>query len=252
MKKINPTRIPFVLSLCIHAALFVLLLGQHQTEQKHLILEKKPHKIVQAVAVSEKQLKKEIQKIKSIEQAKRKAEIARAEKIKRERELARKKVLEQKRLAQLKKKQAEEKKRQDILEKKQKIEEAKRIKELKELEAKQTQEDIIRKEALARLAQIEGEVDKYKAQIIQAISQRWLIPEDSDETMTCKLHIRLGPGGVVLAVELMKSSGDTALDRSAKMAVFKASPLPVPTEPDIFDRFREIDLTVRPEGLLSG
>ncbi len=59
--------------------------------------------------------------------------------------------------------------------------------------------------------------------------------------------IRLGPGGAVLNVQVSRSSGDPALDSSARAAVFKASPLPVPNDPDLFNQFREIRLTVKPE-----
>jgi colicin import membrane protein len=37
------------------------------------------------------------------------------------------------------------------------------------------------------------------------------------------------------------------LDRSARAAVFKASPLPVPKEPDAFEAFRQFILKVKPE-----
>jgi colicin import membrane protein len=45
----------------------------------------------------------------------------------------------------------------------------------------------------------------------------------------------------------MRSSGDTLLDRSAQTAIFKASPLPVPSNVETFNLFRDISLTVRPE-----
>jgi colicin import membrane protein len=38
------------------------------------------------------------------------------------------------------------------------------------------------------------------------------------------------------------------LDCSAIATVYKVSPLPVPTEPELFDKMREISLTVQPEG----
>lgn len=92
----------------------------------------------------------------------------------------------------------------------------------------------------------QGILDRYKAQIIQAIEQQWIVPEGADQSLSCVLLIRLGPNGVVLSVSLVQSSGDVILDRSAQAAVFKASPLPVPKDPNQFAAFRELRLTVRP------
>ncbi len=92
-----------------------------------------------------------------------------------------------------------------------------------------------------------GEIDKYKALILNAISRQWILPEHADSTMSSQFRIRLAPNGTVLEVTLIKSSGDTILDRSAQTAIYKASPLPVPSDPVTFNVFREISLIVRPE-----
>ncbi|TAK72296.1 MAG: cell envelope integrity protein TolA [Gammaproteobacteria bacterium] len=99
--------------------------------------------------------------------------------------------------------------------------------------------------------QAQGEVDKYKALIMQAISERWIIPPQVDKKRSCELMIRVAPGGVVLDVQVTRSSGDVALDSSARAAVFKASPLPVPKDPDAFEAFRQFMLKVKPENVLS-
>jgi colicin import membrane protein len=98
-------------------------------------------------------------------------------------------------------------------------------------------------------AKMSGEVDRYKALIINAISQRWILPENVDSSLSSQFRIRLAPDGAVLEVSLTRSSGDPILDRSAQSAIYKASPLPVPNDPSIFSIFREISLTVRPENV---
>lgn len=95
-------------------------------------------------------------------------------------------------------------------------------------------------------ASAKGVVDKYKALILQAISQHWLIPANADKKRFAELLIRVAPGGMVLDVQLTKSSGDDALDRSARAAVWKSSPLPVPTNPDDFEPFKQFVLKVKP------
>lgn len=105
--------------------------------------------------------------------------------------------------------------------------------------------------AAAQNSQMQGELDKYKAAIIQAISSRWIVPPGVDNNAVCQLLVNVGPGGVVLSVQITAGSGNPVLDRSAQTAVLKASPLPVPTETSLFDEFRVIKLTVRPEGIVT-
>ena len=96
-------------------------------------------------------------------------------------------------------------------------------------------------------ARVAGEVDKYKALIIGAISRQWILPENANSSQSSQFRIRLAPNGAVLDVSLTRSSGDVILDRSAQSAIYKASPLPVPSDPTTFNLFRDISLTVRPE-----
>ena len=97
----------------------------------------------------------------------------------------------------------------------------------------------------------QGEIDKYKALIIQAISSQWIVPPNLPQNISCELDVRIAPGGVVLQVSIARSSGNPVLDNSAIAAVNKASPLPVPSVPGLFDQFRELHLTVKPDGSMT-
>lgn len=97
----------------------------------------------------------------------------------------------------------------------------------------------------------QGQIDKYKALIIAAISQQWIVPDIKNKNESCKILVHLAPGGVVLDVTITQSSGDDVLDRSAVTAINKASPLPVPKDSALFDSFRDINLTVQPQGILA-
>jgi len=99
--------------------------------------------------------------------------------------------------------------------------------------------------------QAQGEVNKYKALIVQAISERWVVPPQANKKLYCELMIRLAPGGMVLDVQVSRSSGDPSLDGSARAAVIKASPLPVPKDSVAFDAFRQFVLKVKPENVLN-
>jgi colicin import membrane protein len=123
-------------------------------------------------------------------------------------------------------------------------------KELQEHAANSLQQQLMQEQQRAAFAKSQGIVNKYKALILQAISRRWIVPGGIDKSRFAELLIRLAPGGAVLDVQITKSSGDISLDRSARAAVFKASPLPVPTDADAFDQFRQFVLKVKPEDLV--
>lgn len=184
--------------------------------------------------------------------------------------LAEQKALESKRIEELKKQ------KDDLL--KQQLLEAKRLEDLhkKEIAAKEKADKLTAQAAKERAeqdkanlakaemerkkqaqaaaartaeqqARIAGVVDKYKALIVNAIGRNWILPENVDGSLSSQFRIRLAPNGAVLEVSLTRSSGDPLLDRSAQTAIYKASPLPVPTDASTFNLFRDISLTVRPE-----
>lgn len=127
-------------------------------------------------------------------------------------------------------------------------------KEIKQLAEKSLQQQMQQEQnalAAAHARQVQGQVDKYKALILQSISQNWLVPANIDKKLYAELLIRVAPGGVILDVQLIKTSGNDALDRSARAAVLKSSPLPVPADPDAFEPFRQFTLKVKPENILT-
>lgn len=99
--------------------------------------------------------------------------------------------------------------------------------------------------------QAQGVVNKYKALILQAISEHWIIPTQANKSLYCELMIRVAPGGMVLNAQITKSSGDPSLDSSARAAVLKASPLPVPLDAAAFEAFRQFVLKVKPENVIA-
>lgn len=246
-------------------------------------LEKPKQEIVKAVSVNNEEVMAAMHRLKQERDLKEKVELDRQLTLKKQAEAARKERLqEQQRLARLKEEAAklalakkkviaqeqkrikelalqreQEAKRLEELKTKQKLleqkqqEEAERIAETKKKQEKEAkaQADKLEVEARAEKARIAGEVDKYKAMIINAISRQWILPDNVDNTLSSQFRIRLAPNGAVLEVNLTRSSGDSVLDRSAQTAIYKASPLPVPTDPTTFDLFRDISLTVRPENI---
>lgn len=99
----------------------------------------------------------------------------------------------------------------------------------------------------AKAAYVQGIVNKYNALVIQAIYQNWFVPPNSNPKLSVKLQVNIAQGGAVSNVVILQSSGDNALDQSAVMAVYKASPLPIPTKnPDVYKQFQQFSITMTP------
>ena len=231
-------------------------LARKQRVMEQQRLEKLKSEAAQLALAHKKQLMEEQAHLKQLAQQKAEQEKRLAD-MKQQEIKMQKQQEDAKKQAELAKKQAEELARANLA----KAEQVKAEK-VKAEQAKALQEKLAKEKALlaqkqqaaaqqalmdaANAAKIAGEVDKYKALIINAISQRWILPENADSTLSSQFRIRLAPNGSVLEVSLTRSSGDPILDRSAQSAIYKASPLPVPQDPTTFNLFRDISLTVRP------
>ncbi|STX42291.1 TolA colicin import membrane protein [Legionella donaldsonii] len=219
-----------------------------QEQQRLAKLKEEAEKV--AIA-RKKQIEEEKRHLKQLALQKEQ-EAKRLEELKHKQELLQKKQQQEaEKLAQLKKKQAEEKIKSDKIKAEKAKEELARAEKAKaELAEKQRQAAMQQAaQDAAKKAHIAGEVDKYKAMIVNAISRQWILPENVNSGLSSQFRIRLAPDGAVLDVSLTRGSGDPVLDRSAETAIRKASPLPVPTDPDTFNMFRDISLTVRPENV---
>jgi colicin import membrane protein len=69
----------------------------------------------------------------------------------------------------------------------------------------------------------------------------WVRPVGSRPDNSCTVEVRLIPGGEIVAgsARIIRSSGNGPFDRSVVAAVYKASPLPVPSG-RLFEHFREL------------
>jgi colicin import membrane protein len=99
---------------------------------------------------------------------------------------------------------------------------------------------------LQRQRMNDGIIDRYRARILAAIQSQWIVPKETKPGMQCKFLVQLSAAGVVQQVKLLKSSGSPVLDRSARVALLKASPLPVPKDSALNAAFRSIRLAVKP------
>ena len=93
----------------------------------------------------------------------------------------------------------------------------------------------------------DNELGIYKSAIRERIRRGWVRQPGMGRGLSCLVEARLIPGGEVIphSVRVIRSSGSSAFDRSVVIAVYKASPLPVPSG-QAFERFRNLRLDFKP------
>lgn len=255
--------------------------------------------VVKAVAVDEKAVQAELDKLKRADEKKQNLEDAKQRKLEREAAEAKKaRQREEERLAKLRKEREVEKRKQQevqktraaeekslaearvkkqqelaklaaeqaVLEKKRRAEEQ----ALAEAEAKRKMEEEQRQRAVeaqkkreaeaaaraemaaeqqrrdaARQAQLQSLRGQYIADIQNKVERNWLKPSSARAGLSCRVVVNQIPGGEVVNVRVTQCTGDEVFQRSVEAAVYKASPLPTPSDPALFDR--EIVFTFKPE-----
>jgi colicin import membrane protein len=99
----------------------------------------------------------------------------------------------------------------------------------------------------AESAAMQGEVDKYISAISRKIRQNVNRQVCGTGKPELELEISLMPTGEVIGTpRLLKGSGLSACDDAVVRAVLQSQPLPVPTEANLFARFRDLRLKFRP------
>jgi colicin import membrane protein len=150
--------------------------------------------------------------------------------------------------AERQRKADEERKRVAEIERKQK-EEAERRKAAEETRDRQQREADLRKqmeeEEGRSQAESAGLLNQYIALIQEQIVRNWNRPPSARPGLECQVRVAQALGGTVLSVEVGQCNGDVAVRQSIEAAVRKASPLPPPPDPRLFER--NLVLVFKPE-----
>jgi colicin import membrane protein len=85
-------------------------------------------------------------------------------------------------------------------------------------------------------ARSSGALAQYQAMIAARIERAWIRPTSAHAGISCQVHITQVPGGAVTAVQVNSCNGDEAVRQSISDAAYRASPLPAPSDPALFDR----------------
>jgi colicin import membrane protein len=86
---------------------------------------------------------------------------------------------------------------------------------------------------------------EYLSLITARINRAWIRPPSARSGVKCSLHITQIPGGEITHVVVAGCNGDEALRQSVETAAYRASPLPAPSDPALFDP--NIDVTFAPD-----
>jgi colicin import membrane protein len=81
----------------------------------------------------------------------------------------------------------------------------------------------------------------WQAQITAKISREWQRPPTARAGIECVLNVTQVPGGEVTSVSIGECNGDQAVRESIERAVYRASPLPPPPDPALFERNLKIN-----------
>ncbi len=218
---------------------------------------------------AEEKKKAEEQRKAAAEEAKRAAALEKKRKAEEQRRLAtelkkkKQKEAKRKKAAEEKKKRVAEKRRAEALKKRrdaerkraeeeaqrkaeqQRRDEAARAKLNAELEAEMEQELL---QSSQRQSVVGRELAQLKATIRLQIERIWKRPPGTPPGRTCKVQVRLLPGGGVGSVTILQSSGNEVFDASVEQAVRMAAPFPYPDSVELRNELRELEMTFRHEG----
>ena len=167
---------------------------------------------------------------------------------------------EQQRLDDIKRKEAERKAAEDKARREREAEEHR-----KELEARrladieqqrqdnrleqqrierEAREAMIAAEDAQMEAQTSTEAQVYQAHIIQKVRRNWARPGTARADLKCVVDVVHVPGGAVVSAQIIECNADDIVQRSVENAVYKASPLPQPSNPILFLRRFQITFTI--------
>jgi colicin import membrane protein len=123
-----------------------------------------------------------------------------------------------------------------------------------ELAAKKAADEKARQDELRRSLEAEergnairnsAEAARWHASIVAKIQRAWLKPASAQPGIECIVSVTQVQGGEVVSVKVIScNGGDAALRESVETAVLRASPLPSPPDPALFER--NLELTFAP------
>jgi colicin import membrane protein len=204
---------------------------KEQQEQKARKQQEEAEK--KRLAALEQKRKQEAERQKRAEEERKRAE----QEQQRKAEEAKQKAEEERRKAEELRKAEEEKQKRLAAEA-----EKRRVAEEAELKLRMEEEE---RRVAAHNDKLKSLRTQYVKLIEQKVERNWLRPPSIQAGQSCEVFVRQTALGDVISVNVQACSSDVAFRNSIERAVWKASPLPPPPNPEVFDN--EIRFTFRPQ-----
>lgn len=135
--------------------------------------------------------------------------------------------------------------KQELLKREQLIQEQAR--QLEITHQQQVQAELARLATTRQNAAQASVVNEFSERIKSKIRQRLIPTLCGDGNPLLKFDIALLPTGQILGNPILrKSSGIPACDKAVENAILQSDPLPVPNQPEIFAKFRDLHLDFKP------
>ena len=85
-----------------------------------------------------------------------------------------------------------------------------------------------------------GLVLQWAAAIQARVTSKWIRPMSARAGLECRVAVTQVQGGAVVAVKVLDCNADETVRQSIEAAVYRASPLPPPPDPSLFERNLEL------------
>jgi len=198
---------------------------------------------------------KEMKRLEELERKRREDERKRKELEQKQLEEKKRKEEEAARRLEAERKRKEEEARAKAEREKQRVAEEERLKrELDELRQRRTNEQLARDLASAPAAARSGvpvpgdpgATNEYRARIAAKIRGNVVLPPEFAGNPEAEFEVQQLPSGDIVSARLARSSGNRQLDAAWERAILKSSPLPLPTNRDVFQatlrlKFRPVE-----------
>lgn len=171
------------------------------------------------------------------------------------------KLAEEKRAEEVRRVEADRLEKQQV--EKERVEKEKREQSRRLIEqelARQMREELDAESSQLRAVHERAKVGKqtrvvrdFQERIRAKIRDALILPQNLKGDAEVVFQVSLLPNGEVLRVTLVRTSGQLLYDRAVEGAIFKASPLPLPSERETAAQFREgLTLKFRPSEYVAG
>jgi colicin import membrane protein len=213
---------------------------QQEEQRQQQELQRQRQQVETERREQEEAQRRQVEQTRIAEQRKKEAAELKQQEVERKQQEADRKKAEEQRRKQEEARVAEQRQKEAAERKRQEAEQARRQAEIQanlqsELEAEER-----------RLAAVDsGKLAQYIGLIAARVERNWAQPASARPGVECEVHVTQIPGGEVVNVRIGRCNGDAVVIRSIEAAVFRASPLPPPPDPSLFDR--NLRFTFKPE-----